>query len=237
MSKRYSPRSLIQVNEVEEIIFGVDQNASEISEIKDDECVRDLREADQYTERMHEHKGSELRDRISDNLTDSDAAGYMQRSSNDEEIINDYDLCVDQNIDASRIQESRLEGRCLIDLPYFMDQLHLKFDNHHRGLNCPFSDLVVVNFRHYGLKLQIFLQCRMCHFQESIWTDRVEDDQTMDVNHSAVLASMAIGIGHSQMQEFFASLNVHSMASKTYLKCGHGRCGRKGCKTRDGRSS
>lgn len=56
----------------------------------------------------------------------------------------------------------------------------------------------------------------MCNLKRDITTE--EKEEIIDVNKSAVLGALAIGIGYSQSEEFFACMKVKYMSSWLYQK-------------------
>ncbi|CAL1671622.1 unnamed protein product, partial [Lasius platythorax] len=61
-------------------------------------------------------------------------------------------LIIDSNIDAHRINDGSIPGKCIVDLMYHFEQLHEKFDNHCRGIECSFRDLTFIGAVTHGLK-------------------------------------------------------------------------------------
>lgn len=73
-----------------------------------------------------------------------------------EEILTDIEneeidtLVTDSNIDAYRVNSGSMSGKCIVDFVYLFEQLHEKFDNHSRGVECSFRDLIFIGAREYA---------------------------------------------------------------------------------------
>jgi len=51
---------------------------------------------------------------------------------------NDDTLVIDNKVDVNRIQEHKSEDR-IVDITFFLSEMHKTFDNHARGIECPFK--------------------------------------------------------------------------------------------------
>lgn len=127
------------------------------------------------------------------------------------------DLITDSNIDAYRINSGSMPGRCIVDFVYLFEQLHEKFDNHCRGIECYFRDLIFIGARAYGLKNKFIFKCRMCNFEDYVWSER-SSKESLDVNTGAVAGCILTGTGYTQLQESCAAMNIMCMGRKTYEK-------------------
>lgn len=58
-------------------------------------------------------------------------------SENEEEEI----YVIDNVMDACRIQEGSMHGKCIIDFVYVFKQLHERFDEHYRRMPIPRPDI------------------------------------------------------------------------------------------------
>lgn len=108
-----------------------------------------------------------------------------------------------------------IEGRRIVDISHLLHEIHQKFDNHCRGIECSFRDLVVIQTQQYGLKTKIVMQCQMCHYKDSVWSEP-EDDARLDINDSAVAGTIITGIGYSQLKELLGTMDIPCMTDKTY---------------------
>ncbi|KMQ86123.1 hypothetical protein RF55_14993 [Lasius niger] len=133
--------------------------------------------------------------------------------------LDGHDLAIDNSpLDVGHIQEAKVDGRRIVDITFFLQQLHEKLNNHNRALECPFSSLKMIKFIDRGLRTQLFFKCQMCNNTFNIWTDR-NDDNIIGINNSAVCGSITSGGGYSAMQEQLAAMAISSMTPSTYLKC------------------
>jgi len=140
--------------------------------------------------------------------TYNQSIGY---SKDKKEIINSN--C---SVNGCNIQEKIPLGRCIINLSFFLNELHNVFDNHARGIDCQFECWKFINYRRRGLLTQFFFKCEMCHYEASIWSEPI--GKTLDLNAAVVSKSVAAGVGYSQLRQLFASMDIVCMSDKTYQK-------------------
>lgn len=127
-------------------------------------------------------------------------------------------LGIDSNIDAFRVNSGSMPGKCIVDFVFLFQQLHEKFDNHSRGIECLFRDLIFIGARAYGLKNKLFFKCRMCNFEEFVWSEP-SSEENLDVNIGAVAGALLTDVGFTQLQESCAAtMNIKCMGRKTYEK-------------------
>ncbi|XP_039279476.1 uncharacterized protein LOC120350390 [Nilaparvata lugens] len=77
--------------------------------------------------------------------------------------------------------------------------------------------MVVVKERRIGLNSCITLKCKMCNEKKSLWTN-FSNENTMDVNTSAVSGTISTGGGHAQLEEVMSSLDIPCMTYHTFRK-------------------
>lgn len=108
-----------------------------------------------------------------------------------------------------------MSGNCIMNFSYVFQQLHEKFDDHCRGIECSFRDLIFIGVRAHGLKNKLCFKCRMCNFESAIWSEP-PPEQRLNVNAATVAGAMLTGIGYTQLQEHFAAMDIKCMAPSTY---------------------
>lgn len=86
----------------------------------------------------------------------------------------------------------------------------------HGPFNCNLKCVDIINEKQNGFHSTYTLQCKLCNVKFYISSDEGSD---VDVNISAVLGTIGIGCGYSQMQEFSAALNLPLMGEIVYKKC------------------
>lgn len=147
-------------------------------------------------------------------LNDNELKKILQ---DDSETKEEDTLIVDNNVDAYRINSGSMSGKSINGFEYIFTQLHEKFDNHCRGIECSFRDLIFIGARAYGLKYKLFFKCRMCNFESAVWSEP-PPEESLDVNVGAVVGGILTGTGYTQLKESCAAMNVQCMARKTYEK-------------------
>ncbi|KAF0737840.1 YqaJ domain-containing protein [Aphis craccivora] len=84
-----------------------------------------------------------------------------------------------------------------------------------------------MNYLHWKWKLQkirkgfncswIF-KCEMCNIETMINSDMTDNQNTISINKAVTSASLAVGIGYSQDQEFTACIDIPCMNKKSFIK-------------------
>lgn len=147
---------------------------------------------------------------ITETLHTTDLIEILQETqSTTETVISDH------NIDTYRVNAGSMPGKCIMDFSYVFKELHEKFDEHCRGVECCFRDLIFIGTRSHGLRNRLFFKCRMCNYEAAIWSE-APSEKSLNVNTGAVAGAILIGVGYTQMKENLAALDIKCMASKTY---------------------
>jgi len=120
-------------------------------------------------------------------------------------------------VDINRIQEHKPEGRRIVDISFFLTEMHRTFDNHARGIECPFKDWILINSRRQGFLTEFFFKCRMCNYEASFWSES-RDSKELDINSAVVVTTATAGIGYSTLEEMYAGQNIPCMSEVTYIK-------------------
>lgn len=105
-------------------------------------------------------------------------------------------------------------GRCIVDLDHLLKSFQ-DLAIPHRGFGCTLADMEVIKQHRNGLQLCFTLKCKMCMIEKKIDTNKKDE---MSLNEAALTGVIATGNGFSQMEEFFAAMNMKSMTKKTYKK-------------------
>jgi len=58
----------------------------------------------------------------------------------------------------------------------------------------------------------------MCNYEDNIWSEPRESEDVLDINTAVVDGTITTGIGHFQLQELCAAMNIPSMCENTYIK-------------------
>ncbi|KAL6420237.1 hypothetical protein ACFW04_014607 [Cataglyphis niger] len=80
---------------------------------------------------------------------------------------------------------------------------------------CRFTDHVITKTKRHGLKTHFFVECRICRFTDSFWSEPI-NDKILDVNRG-VCDIILTGTSHKQLEEFLAAMDVPCMSNKTYI--------------------
>ncbi|KAF5281749.1 hypothetical protein FQR65_LT14544 [Abscondita terminalis] len=108
------------------------------------------------------------------------------------------------------------EGRRLIAIDQFMSQILTS--KRHAPFDCNITDMILINEKRFGLNSILTLKCKMCKKLFDLSTD-YEERSELNINQSAVLATISSGIGYSSASQFMATLDVPFMAYGTFHAC------------------
>ncbi|XP_076545845.1 uncharacterized protein LOC117609781 [Osmia lignaria lignaria] len=121
------------------------------------------------------------------------------------------------HFDVGRISDNVPEGRRVVDVHFFWNEIHRTFDNHARGIECHFRDWKMIGSRQHGCLTQFFFKCQMCNYEDTVWSEPMHSDIT-NVNEAMTTATVTVGIGSAQLEELCAALNMPCMAETTYRR-------------------
>lgn len=114
--------------------------------------------------------------------------------------------------DIINIRICEMNGRRIIDIQFFIKSIQ---GIYHKGLDCSFGDLHLVNEIRKGFISKFVFKCNNCGLTEKVFN---EDPKTknVNINMAMVTAMVNVGQGFSQMEEIFATLNMPNMCNRTY---------------------
>lgn len=107
-----------------------------------------------------------------------------------------------------------VKGRRIVDIGYMLSQYE-KVATHR--FHCTMGHMKFVKETRKGLKVTLHFFCDNCE-RKMIVTSERDSASNDDINKAAVWGSMAIGIGHSQCEEFLGVLDVPFMTQNTYFR-------------------
>lgn len=154
----------------------------------------------------------------SDSSISNTESSHTDNESNEDDTSDDNsdveDVADDENPDSSETVVP--DFRCIEKCGYFFEQLHEKFDTHSL-IACPLKDLKLTKVHRKGLKVQYFIKCQRCGFEDNIWSEPT-DDGSFDINTAAVMGTITAGAGFDKLDEMLAAMNVKCMTAGTYRK-------------------
>lgn len=109
-----------------------------------------------------------------------------------------------------------IEGRRIVDFNFFLNKIK-EINNHNTAMGCTISNVEIMSEHLFGFRTNILLKCNMCNITFNLKSANPDDDK-MDINTASVAGAMAIGIGFSQLQELFCTMEIPCMSYKTYDK-------------------
>ena len=132
-----------------------------------------------------------------------------------DESTSDCDLHIESKpCDPFKIQEKKINSRGFILFDHFLKQIK-NLDNHSK-FGCTFGNMVLYNYRRYGLYYKLFFKCELCNFEARVTTDN--DEYCMGINKSMVLGCNDSGISYAQMEKVLAAADVPFMSPNTFIK-------------------
>ncbi|KAL4123428.1 hypothetical protein QTP88_015606 [Uroleucon formosanum] len=109
-------------------------------------------------------------------------------------------------------------GRRIVNIMYVFDQiLNNKCQMHIQGMGCSFIDSKCVKEIRKGFNCSWIFKCEMCNIETTINSD-MTDQNIISINKAVTSASLAVGIGYSQVQEFTACIDIPCMSEKSFIK-------------------
>lgn len=128
-----------------------------------------------------------------------------------------------------------LNGRRIVDIRHLFTQI---MNSRHEKFDCSFLDMDFISEIRKGYSSKFKFVCKMCGITSFISTENENENNYMPINQSIINGSLAIGllveikikqvyfstniqiflgIGHTQLSELFASVEIPSLSSTAYL--------------------
>lgn len=119
--------------------------------------------------------------RVNSPLSETELQEILQHNNTENDTF-----VVDNNMNAYCVHSDTMPGKCIVDFVYILEQLHDKFEDHCRGIECSFRDLTFICARSYGLKNRFFFKCRICNFESDIWSEP-SSEESFDINTEVMI--------------------------------------------------
>lgn len=89
---------------------------------------------------------------------------------------------------------------------------------HKGGLDCTFLDMELISEHRKGFFCSWLFKCLVCRIKIKIDSENTSETEYVGVNKAAVSGYIAIGIGHTQLNEFSASIDVPCISPDVFIK-------------------
>ncbi|VVC98723.1 unnamed protein product, partial [Leptidea sinapis] len=103
--------------------------------------------------------------------------------------------------------------RRIIDVSHFLSEL--KRISNHGPLGCSFTELDLISETLIGPQSKFTFKCRFCNLKFVINGDNCSENY-LNINTCAVAGTIAVGAGHSQLDELMSAINLPLLSEKTY---------------------
>ncbi|CAG5002228.1 unnamed protein product [Parnassius apollo] len=142
------------------------------------------------------------------------AADHLEQGKGDSSLsIDSTDKFPDEEHTSDRnhaeINEESDERR-IIDLKYFLKELKT-ISNHSTAFGCGINNLELIGDKRLGLISKLKLKCNMCNVEFTTHTSKPSPSDNLNVNTAVVTSAVITGVGYTQLQEIFTSINVPFM--------------------------
>lgn len=107
------------------------------------------------------------------------------------------------------------QGRRIVDVFYIFEQI--KDSEHTGGFGCSFINMTFISEKRRGYYSEFKFKCKMCGIISSIQSEK-ENSTFLPINEGIVSGTIAIGIGHSQLAELSATIDIPYITPTTYFK-------------------
>lgn len=109
-----------------------------------------------------------------------------------------------------------MRGRRIVDMNFVFKQI--LNCRHKGGLDCTFLDMELFSEHRKGFFCSWLFKCLVCQIKIKIDSENTSETEYVGVNKAAVSGSIAIGIGHTQLNEFSASIDVPCISPNVFIK-------------------
>ncbi|CAH2108765.1 unnamed protein product [Euphydryas editha] len=148
---------------------------------------------------------------ISNNNLWVDVTEDLKEAENTKETIKDIKFQISYEEEAPT--NEKIINRRIIDVSHFLSEL--KRVSNHGPLGCSFIELDLIAETLNGLQSKFTFKCRLCNQKFIINGDNCSDNY-LNINTCAVAGTIAIGGGHSQLDELMSAINLPLLSEKTY---------------------
>ncbi|XP_049705378.2 uncharacterized protein LOC126056452 [Helicoverpa armigera] len=107
-----------------------------------------------------------------------------------------------------------IDGRRIVSLEFFLDKL-TKISTHNPAFGCTLQNLILISEKKTGLTSQLKFRCNMCNMIFFLDTD---EPKSLDINKAAISGMITTGIGLSQFEELFTSMDLPCINQKHFDK-------------------
>ncbi|XP_050679072.1 uncharacterized protein LOC126975299 [Leptidea sinapis] len=109
--------------------------------------------------------------------------------------------------------KEKIIHRRIIDVSHFLSEL--KRISNHGPLGCSFTELDLISETLIGLQSKFTFKCRFCNLKFVINGDNCSENY-VNINTCTVAGTIAVGAGHSQLDELMSAINLPLLSEKTY---------------------
>lgn len=109
------------------------------------------------------------------------------------------------------------KGRRIVDMSHVFNQIQ-NSGNHVSGLGCNFMNVEFLNENTRGFTSSWTFICKMCNSKTIITSEDQNNLDIIPLNKAAVNATVAAGIGFTQLAELTAAMDILCMSPSTYSK-------------------
>ncbi|CAH0731389.1 unnamed protein product, partial [Brenthis ino] len=148
----------------------------------------------------------------SNNDIRDDSIADLTESENTEDInknIEEFPISYEKEAE----NYEKIINRRIIDVGHFLSEL--KRISNHGPLGCSFTELHLIAETRIGLQSKFTFRCKLCNQKFVINGDNCSDNY-LNINTCAVAGTIAIGGGHSQLDELMSAINLPLLSEKTY---------------------
>lgn len=121
-----------------------------------------------------------------------------------------------ERTDPQQLERPISQSTDFVDFPCVFNQI-IKLGSH-SSIGCCVEHFTIVGSQQNELEKVYNVQCQMCNYKERIPCPQ-NYDSIMDINRSAVSATMVTGGGFNQLEDLMSGMNVSCMSKKMYEKC------------------
>ncbi|XP_050540727.1 uncharacterized protein LOC126905245 [Daktulosphaira vitifoliae] len=117
------------------------------------------------------------------------------------------------SISENEPNNQELSGRRIVNISHLIQQIQKR---HGGPYDCSFVDMEYESEVIYGFSSVITFKCKVCNIKTKLHTEDMKQSE-MRINKAVVNACHAIGIGHTQLQEFAGFLDLPVLCSRGFL--------------------
>lgn len=135
--------------------------------------------------------------------------------SEEPESIESQSTSIERQPSSIEPASTSITGNRIVDLSKLFEDIKRLNSSHSK--DCNFNDMVLIKETKFGFQSRFTFCCEKCGYLDYL-TTTTENYEMPNINATAVLATLSVGLSYSTLVEFSSVFNIPAMTKSTYYK-------------------